>query len=319
MSEICISNLVYGDSYINIFLNFHLKSLLENFVTNNPFSRSYYLIFTEQQNIVRIEAHENFQQLKKFMNVHFLNIDGGVSYDQRYGLQGLQVQNTVQFALTNDLLVHIACADVYYGPNFFANACQILSKGYDAVIHQPMRTAFESAAPHLTGRWALTVDELFDVGFANPHPIWISENWDNPYFTKYPYQLIWTDEKSVCLRGFSISPSVVVAKDWMKNAGGCTDISFMPYLENPYFSNDWSELPMIELCHLFSFYPPFANKKSNALDVATWAKSHTLPQNFKNLTNYIIYKKTTDEINHELIERSKVIAEEIIQYGERNG
>ncbi len=318
MGEICISNLVYGESYTNVFLNFHLKSLIENLASSNPFSRSYYLIFTEQDNIAKIEAHENFQQLKKYLNVHFLKIDGAVNYDQRYALQGLQVQTTAQFALTNNLLLHIACADVYYGPNYFTNACAILDKGYDAVVHQPMRTALESASPHLTGRWALSVDELFEVGFTNPHPIWISENWDSPYFTKYPYQMIWADETSVCLRGFSISPSIVVAKEWMKTAGGCTDISFMPYLENPYYSNDWSELPMIELCHLFSFYPPFSNKKSNAREVATWAKSHTLPQNFKNLSKYIIYKKTTDEVNPELISRSQVVADEIMSYGDQN-
>jgi hypothetical protein len=31
MDKICISNLVYGQPYIDIFLNFHIKSLLENF------------------------------------------------------------------------------------------------------------------------------------------------------------------------------------------------------------------------------------------------------------------------------------------------
>jgi|GEM_PF-1831786 len=314
MSEICISNLVYGESYTNVFLNFHLKSLIENLASSTNFGRSYYFIFTEAANIAKIESHPNLQELKKYLNVHFFKIEGAVQYEARYQLQGLQVQNTVQFAVTNNLLLHIATADIYYGPKFFDSAFAQFEKGFDAIVHQPIRTTYECVAPLLGGNQP-TVDELFDIGFNNPHPIWISENWDTPYFTKYPYQMIWADERSVCLRGFSLTPTIVVAQEWMTTAGGCTDITFLPHLKNPYYSNDWSELPMLELCHLFSFYPPFSNKRSNALEIATWAKSHTLPENFKNLTKYIIYKKTTDPINQDLIARSEVIAQEIISYG----
>ena len=63
MNKICISNLVYGQSYTDIFLNFHLKSLLENLDGNN-FINSYYFIFTEETNIKTIESHNNYQKLK---------------------------------------------------------------------------------------------------------------------------------------------------------------------------------------------------------------------------------------------------------------
>ena len=313
MNGFCISNLVYGKSYTDIFLDYHLKSIVENFTRNKSDEKSHYLIFTTEENIETIQAHKNFALLKELFLVKFISIQGNLTYDMRYQVQGAQVQYTAKFALENNLLLHIACADVYYGENLFKDAAAIINRGYDSVINQPMRAAYESSAPHLGGR-VLTTDELFEVGFNNQHPLWTSSNWDSPYFSQIPYQIIWTDEKSICLRGFSLSAQIVVPKEWMLSSGGCTDISFMPHLKNPYYSSDWSELPMIELQHLFSFYPPFRNKRALIADVASWAKKSVLPENIGNLRKYITYKKTTDVIDPKLISESEKIAEQIIHY-----
>ena len=318
MSEICISNLVYGESYTSIFLNFHLKSLLENLSANNPFTKSYYLIFTAESNVATIEAHPNYKELKKYLNVFFLKIpDHELTYNARYQIQGTQLTNTAQFAVTNNLLMYMATADHYFGPNFFEKALAYFDQGFDALVHQPIRSTYETAAPSLMGP-QITIDELLEIGLNNSHPVWVTENWDSPNFTKYPYQITWSDDRSVCLRGFSLGVTIVVAKDWMTTVGGCTDMTFLPHLTNPYFSKDWSELPMIELCHLISFYPPFSTKRANAKEIADWAKTAVPPDNFKNLSKYIIFKKTTDPVNPELITRSEVIAKEIMAYGGRD-
>jgi len=312
MYQICMSNLVFGPSYVNIFLNFHLKSLIENLSDQNLFSHSYYLIFTDEESISLIEKHPNFDQLKSIFKVHFIKIEkDALSYQARYQLQTYQSQVTAQFALTNNLLLHMAAADLYYGENYFVNTLARLDQGFDAVVHVPMRVAYESAAQYLSDR-KLSVDELFEVAFNNLHPLWLASNWNSPYFSKIPYHMIWSDERTICLRGFSLSPVTVVPKDWMLGAGGCTDITYLPNLQNPYYCLDWSEVPMLELGHIMSFYPPFSTLPSNAKRVADWARTATVPSNFDNLNKAVIFKKTTEEVNDDLIIQSQIIANEIL-------
>jgi len=312
MYKVCISNLVYGQPYTDMFLNYHLKSVLENIDEDN-FSNSYYLIFTDESTIPIIEFHENIKQLKNRLIVRLIKIEAIIGYDLRYKIQTLQVQWSARFALDHNLLFIISTADAYYGKGYLKNAINYISKGHDGIVHQPIRATYESAAKHLN-RHSLSVDELFEIGFSNLHPIWTSSNWDNPHFTLSPYHMIWSDERSICLRAFSLSTSVVVPKEWMLTSSGCTDISYVSQLKNPYYSSDWSELPMVELQPLLSFYPPFGNKKSDIQSVIDWAIQHLPLENFENLSKYIIYKKINDPVNEELILKSKLILSMLVTY-----
>ncbi|MCF8196269.1 MAG: hypothetical protein K9J38_09760 [Polynucleobacter sp.] len=312
MYKICISNLVYGQPYIDIFLNYHLKSIFEN-IDGHDFSSSHYLIFTDKDNMPLIESHENIKQLKDKLNVKLIKIEEVLEYDSRYKIQTLQVQWSARFALEHNFLFVIATADAYYGKDFLKNAIKHINNGHDGIVHQPIRTTYESSAKYLTSN-SLSVDELFEVGFSNLHPIWTSSNWDNPYFSTSPYHMIWSDERSICLRGFSLSTSVVVPKEWMLLSSGCTDISYVSQLQNPYYSSDWSELPMLELQPLLCFYPPFGNKRSDIQSVVDWAIKSIPLENFENLSKYTIFKKINEPINEELILKSKLISGMLITY-----
>ena len=192
--------------------------------------------------------------------------------------------------------------------DFFKKDAEYINLGHDAVINSPMKVAFERASNFLIQREIL-VDELFNVAFTNLHPIWTSSNWKNPNFTKLPYKIIWTDENSLCMRGFSHTPILVIPKEWMTTLSGAIDTSFLPYFKNPFYSENWSELPWIELKSLQSTYPPENNNKFNINNIANWARQNVLIENFSNLSRYVIYKKTTDQINQNLISNSKIITD----------
>jgi len=312
MLNLCLSNIVYGQPYTDIFLNFHLKSLLENF-NYEDFGKPAYLIFTEQRNLSTIQSHDNFIKLKCKFTIELIVLEGIVlDYETRYNIQNIQVEHSAKFALDNNLLLHIATADIYYGVDFFKNALKHIRNGHDCVVSTPIRAAYESASSHLSGN-QLSVDDLFDVGFYNMHPLWTSANWDNPLFAKHYYNLLWTDEKSICLRAFSQSPILFWPMEWMLNSNmGCIDITFLPHFKNCYYIPDWSEMPSIELGQLSNFYPPFWHKKSNIQEVADWVKIYIIPENRSNLSRYTIFKKTNDSINEELIFKSKLIADAIM-------
>jgi len=217
----------------------------------------------------------------------------------------------VRFSIENNSILHLTSADTYYGPDFFKKGIERLEFGYDAIINQPMRIAYESSAS-LLSLPNISVNSLFDIGFTNLHSLWTSSNWDNPYFTKIPFQMIWSDERSICLRGFSLSPFFLVPQEWMIGKGGSTDISLLPHLKNPCFVSYWSDLPALELISISEWYPVFRNKKSNIQDVVIWAKNNIVLENYNNLLKYIIYKKSNDPINQELISKSKLITDEIM-------
>jgi hypothetical protein len=126
--------------------------------------------------------------------------------------------------------------------------------------------------------------------------------------------LIWSDEKSICSRAFSHNPSFAIPQEWMLEVQGCMDMTYISHCKNPYYSIDWSELPMIEIGPILSSYPPFGNKRSDIQAVTDWAFQHIHPDNFINLSRYVIYKKINDPINEELILKSKLISDILYTY-----
>jgi hypothetical protein len=309
--QVCISNLVYGEKYTSIFLDYHLKSLIENVHNKNIIEKSWYLIFTDGSNIETIKNHQNYQILCDYFTFNFLILPTKAEYNQRYSLQGIQQQHTAKFSLEHNVLMLFSVADLYFGPNFLERSLKKIDEGYDAIVTHAMRVAFESTSPILKSQFIAESDELFEIGFANQHPLWVASNWNSPLFSKIPYHILWTDKNSILVRGFSLTPLLVRPQEWMLNAGGCTDITFMAHLKKPYISSDWHEFPSLELGLLFSFYPPFSTKPANTSDVASWAKSHIPKENFSNLNHYMIFKKKTTPINHALISRSASISREI--------
>jgi hypothetical protein len=307
--KICISNLVYGEIFTKIFLTYHLKSLLENLSSSRLPDGSIYLVFTDQKTISELDFHKNVAAVRKFMPLEIVVIDGELKNDMRYHIQSMQMKETIKYCLENDLLIHQTCADVYFGSNFFQNLIQKMSEGFDVIFGNPMRAAYESAAP-LLDHTIYDVDDLFEIGFQNPHPVWMSSNWNNPYFSTTPYHILWSDSKSILVRGVSISVYLVEPREWMLEFNGCTDMIHRKKFKHPYYCVDWSELPILELVFLATFFPPFRNQKSSVSSVAEWIFLQNLSENI-NIDLYTICKRTSDNIDIHLIDESKKIMENI--------
>jgi hypothetical protein len=114
------------------------------------------------------------------------------------------------------------------------------------------------------------------------------------------------------VRGFSVTPAVCYPTPDIIKTGGNSDIYIVPLLKNPYFADDWSELPLAEVGFVSSWYPPFGQYRASTLRVAHWAKQVILPQNILNLRRVAYFKKQSTPVPHNLIHSSSHIAEEII-------
>jgi hypothetical protein len=314
--RICLSNLVFGDRYTDVFLNYHLRSLVDdsNLCAFNT-DGCEYLIFTDGENTDKIKEHFLIKRLSNFMPVKIILFSAGENkYNQRYSIQGFQTKVSARHALERDSLLVLTSADTVYGANFWVNVIDLLQdRGVDGILSHPMRVGFEGVSEKLKkSDKALTADELFDLCFLNQHPLWLAQNWGAPFFSRMPYHLLWSDSQSLVVRPFSISP-IVFKPTWdMVNTGGNADIYITQFLKNPYYLEDWSELPWAEIGFVSSWFPPFSSHPASTLRVSHWAKKVILPQNIQNLRRAAYFKRQSTPIPNNLLHESGLIAEEII-------
>lgn len=311
-NKVLISNLVYGDPYTQIFLDLHLKSLIEN-CGDSPFSKSsIYLIYTDGKNIDRIKNHENFKVLTRYFRTQFITISSELRYDRRYSIQTVQLQHSLKVAIENSALMQQACADVYYGSNFWRNAIELINdKSVQVIFGNAIRSAYETTSSLLMGK-QVSNDELFDIALSNLHPLWLSCNWEAPLFSRIPYHIIWTRDEQIICRSFSMSPLIFEPSANMLTAGGCSDITLRRYCDKIHFERDWQNAPIIELGMLSAFYPPFGRGKASVSSVASWAISNVLPENHRNIELFQVIKKTTTRESCSLISETEDIANSIL-------
>ena len=312
MLDVLITNLVYGEPYTSVFLNLHLKSLIENLGKNALGPRSMYLIYTDDQNIEKLAQHKRFQDLQAIIKTVLIKIDLKLDYRHRYNLQTIQLQHSLRIALEHDLFLHQACADVYYGPNFWLNACNLVEQfDLDGLFGFAIRSTLETTAD-LIGNQYLDSDSLFDLAYDNLHPLWIAANWNAPHFTNYPFTILLTESDQIICRSFSIPAVLFKPSVEMANIDGAGDISILPQCRNLYVESDWQNLPMIEMVQLGAFFPPFSRKKASVNLITQWAKQRIPMENFSNLLYHQVIKKTNTPLNDELFAESQKVSSEIV-------
>ena len=311
-----ISNLVFGEPYTTIFLNFHLPSLLQE-LTNCKYDFDVkYLLLTNNESIEKIKESRHFKILTHLMFCNILILDDDADYNARYDLQGLQLKHTVAHALKENRIVHQTSADIYYGKGYFNFIiAKFLLDDSDAIFIENFRCAYESLAPHLFNKETPDTSQLFQLAVSHLHPISISAHWDTPFFSQYPYIMLWGNGSQIISRGFSQSTPFFKPQDWMLNALGSNDLNISMNVHNISFIGSWHDAPSIEMGVLSHYYPPFLPRVSSPLEVAKWAKKIAMlpPASLENLKRLTVYDKNGAEVNSTLQERSQIIVDEIVK------
>lgn len=313
--KICVSNLVYGERYTKVFLDYHLKTFVDDSNLGGLSEGSQYVVFTDGKNIEYIKSSVHYKKLVAAIPVKFFVFSAPEdSYRQRYAIQSFQHKLVVQYALDNDMLLAPLTADHVLGKGVWKKALSILSEGYDGVLSHAMRAGYEGIAPALDMiSGAPEPDHLFELSFMNQHPAWLAMNWDSPFFSKVPYHIIWSDSQCLVVRGFSVGVFICQPSAEMASIGGNSDIYTVPLLKRPFFVQDWSDLPWAEMAFLMHFFPSFCQYRASTLRVAQWAKQVILPVNYHNLRRATYFKKRTTPIPYNLLNASAQVAEEIVQ------
>lgn len=267
MKKLIITNVAYGAAYADLFLNQHLKSMLDPSNIQAAKDNGYeikYVVFTDHGTQKTIAEHERFKKLVDTVTTRLVTLDvPALKYEERYGVLRFVMRESMNFAITDQSVLSMMVADQIVAKEYLPRILSPIEKGHDAVFTIPMRTAAEPMVPLLNySDGAVTDMELFSLGYQCLHPLWTACLWRTPMFSKIPYSLIWNSGKGLLVRSFAITPIIFKPKEKML---GCQMIDAdVPYLcENPYWATNWTDAPIIGIEPLFCFYPMFSNEKAN--------------------------------------------------------
>lgn len=324
-----ISNLVYGQNYPMLWLENQLKSLCDP--TNLPALAAdwdvEYVLFTDEQTFGEISRHPNFMRLTQCANVPVIKLHWPPDSDQfasRYGLLVQMFHETLKAALEKDVYaMSVWVADLVFAKEALPRILRPLTAGHDAVFNVPIRSAADALHGVLGKLPGAPSDlELFEMAYANLHHLWTHSTWDNPYFSRMPYSMLWNSGSGLCAHNFGVTPIAFRPSEALRSVRGVIDADVPAFFSNPFWATDWTDAPVAGVEPLSNgHYPPFRQKQpqvgSAAYDaqvayVSEWAKQGTMPEQARNLHEPLFYpsRKT---FNDEALAESALATAQLIQ------
>lgn len=315
MKKLLFTNVVFGDVYSKIFLDYHLGSLLDE--TNIPAfkERIEYIIFTDADTKPILEEHPNYLRLKELIPVSFVDLNwlGNENrFAERYTQLILTFRKSVMLALERDAYLSAMVADLVVAKDFLKKCFSHLEKGHDAVFMLPLRSTMEPMSFELNKvKGALSAYELFELGFSNLHPLWTACHWDAPQFTKMPFSLLWNTGTGIVARSFSITPIMFQPQEIMKHATGVIDVEIPSRFKDPYWCNNWTDAPVIGVEPMQCYATCWANHRATAKWVRGWALKVLHPSQILFLQQSLYYpdKEIVDLREFERVHISRIANE----------
>lgn len=273
-----ITNIVYGDTYSRLFLENHLKSVLDE--TNLPeVSKDYditYNIITDAKTQPTLEAHANVKRLQSQVRVVFspINWPDDQHFARRYEVIVQGFGHAIRAALMEGALFTPLVADYVVAKGFFPCLTKRIKEGHDAVLMLPPRCSAETASQVLSQiEGALPPLDLFKICFDHLHSLWRDSYWNTPRFTSIPFVLLWGSERGLLVRTFSLSPLIFRPTERMLRAEGVIDRELPALCENPFFATDWTDAPVVNVEPALCYLGWFGSGPANPKIVGEWAKS----------------------------------------------
>lgn len=321
MKNHLITNVVYGPVYLDIFCNIHLRSLLDE--TNLPAvkDRMHYIVNVDQDTEKSLQANDNFKRLsdtcKTEVHIFEWHDKEGNRFGARYSLLVEFFRQSIGQALSRDAYLSAIVADLYFAKGAIPKIHAKMDEGHDAVFMLPMRTSFDALRGPLTAKpGAMDAMEAFKFGFAALHPLWWACHWENPLFSKLPFSLLWSTKTGILARSFSITPLIFQPTVHMESAKQVIDVEIPSFFSNPFWSENWTDAPVMGVEPTVCYYPPFKNQSATTDEVGEWAQSTLHPTQFPFIEKCLYYPdKATAAIPKGMELKSDDVVRAISEFG----
>jgi len=311
-----ITNVVYGPIYLKIFLDHHLRSILDE--TNIPAIVSRYAVtygiftdaetlplimdikdgedinkFTKDELVARLK-NPNMKRLSTLVNLRIFILDferdDTPKFDLRYSVLMHVFRFSLEMALKENAYLTAWVADLVVAQDFFPKILLKMENDFEAVFVLPPRGAYEPMAKILNQfNRALDAKHLFQAVFSNLHPLWVACEVLNKRFTKLPFTFLWSTPTGCMARSFSITPIVFKPNAGMLKGRGMIDGDIPAQCTKPFWATDWTDAPVVGIEPLFCYYPPFTNTPPAIGLLRQWAKQSVHQSQVGFLTKRLYY------------------------------
>ena len=130
--KLLLSTAVWGEDYLEIFLEYTIKSLLKskNLLSNKISKKSKYIIYTERKYIPSIKNHNNFKKLNNKIKIIFYHLKNSNSEKKYLSLKTYQ-NFSINYGYKNkfDYFIFIY-PDSVFGENHFSTLLSKVKKGF---------------------------------------------------------------------------------------------------------------------------------------------------------------------------------------------
>ena len=206
---------VWGDQFIERFLNYSLRTQLSAGNLGAFDQESLFLLISDEKSIKRIKRSQIYQHLKRHVEVETIDISSIVHESpgkyslltecQNYALQRAAPFNTIFFGY----------GDALWADGSYRAAAARLLQGYDAVfsfgypvLEQPVKAILRCMA-HEDSASAITIPPrtFAQYIYRHLHPMAHANRWSSQWMTHCPSYLVWNvPEQGLLLRAFHMHP-----------------------------------------------------------------------------------------------------------------
>lgn len=322
--KLLMTNVVYGDIYSDLFLNQHLKSMMDESNIPAVKDRFQYLVFSDRDTFPKILEHPNFLKMQEVLGKENVELNEiGWPKDQpmdrfgaRYSIIMGMFKESVKKALNRGSLLSAIVADLVVAREFLPRIFAHIDAGYDSVFVLPPRGALESIGPELDKYpRAMHADDLWRLIYNNLHPLWLSCHVrPEGMFTKLPFSLLWNSmQGGILARSFSVTPVILTPDEKMIEGRGMIDGEIPALCKNPYWCRDWTDAPIVGVEPLFCYYPPWGPHTAKAEWVLQWSRQCLHPTQLHLLKEKLYYpSKEMAEVSEELEKASDKFVEVVL-------
>ena len=306
--KLFLSTTVWGYDYLEIFLQFTLKSLAtkSNLFNKKNFSKITYLIFSTEKDLLKIENHQNFISLSKKIDIKLKPLKFS-SKETKYKTL-LKYQNiSLNLAKKNKYdLYSFIYPDSVFGENHFNTIIKKINDGYKAVLCPGPLVIFEEFYKKFNDKNQLINNKILsDLALNNLHSFYKK-------FKKFSSQnhiKITSDKKKSYNIYQSLELHVAILKLNLKNLKIKNSydedllINSNINLDEITYINKCSEVMIISLEHKFSernqpnlnisengnlFYSKLLNKKIHKINLKNYISGiFVICNNFKKEDGYL--------------------------------
>jgi hypothetical protein len=134
--KLLLSTAVWGEDYLEIFLEYTLKSLLKskNLLNNQVSNKSKYIIYSESKHLNSIKKHRNFKKLNKKIEIIFCDLKNNNLGNKYLSLKTYQ-NLAIQYGYKNkfDYFIFIY-PDSIFGENHFSTLLSKVKRGFKVIM-----------------------------------------------------------------------------------------------------------------------------------------------------------------------------------------